>query len=458
MNVAETLFERVVATVRDISAGTVPEMHRYLKHCQPPLPPWSNLTLPLQHISYTYAMLTYGSDKPDRRIGIPLQDLYDVFKEVEKLPHKVESLAGKLQRAVVFHNRENKLNLLTPDSCAIKCICVPQLADKLSKREIDDAVTAVFRALGLQTPPKDVKEGTILVAARVTSSGELKGDITMAGLEMEIQKDLVARVGAKSGDLILLAAGNTVDVCKTLGTARLLMAELSRRRGISLTPHETAVTVRPEEEFVHGKGLEGAVFAKKGPAAGGAHGTAAAAVIAELDAFWVVDFPLFELSENVSNIDSAGARHIESTHHPFTAPHKDDEALLHATDVSSLLSIRGQHYDLVCNGMEVGGGSIRIHTSEQQWHVLNNILKVPKEQISGFSTLLDGLKYGAPPHGGIAFGLDRVCAILCSAPTLRDVIAFPKTAAGNELMSGSPAAVSQEQLAAYHITSTPAPA
>ncbi|VDO11597.1 unnamed protein product [Rodentolepis nana] len=171
---------------------------------------------------------------------------------------------------------------------------------------------------------------------------------------------------------------------------------------------------------------------------------------------WVENFPLFSRDDNGNFV---------SEHHPFTAPVESDMDLLysHPEKVFNVLNInkdrlvRGQHYDLVCNGQEVGGGSIRIHQHDMQRFILEGILH---EDVSPLNHLLEALSYGAPPHGGIALGLDRLIAILTGARTVRDVIAFPKTCEGRDLLSNSPDTVPSADLDRYSIqikkTNTPA--
>jgi aspartyl-tRNA synthetase len=153
-----------------------------------------------------------------------------------------------------------------------------------------------------------------------------------------------------------------------------------------------------------------------------------------------VDFPLLSFDKEQNR--------WYSSHHPFTAPVVEDIPFL-KTDPKK---VRGQHYDVVVNGVELGGGSIRIHQPDVQKTVFEEVLQIPPEETKlRFGYMLEAFRYGAPPHGGIALGFDRLCAILCGTPSIRDVIAFPKTAKGTDLMTDSPAAVSPRQLRDLHI-------
>jgi aspartyl-tRNA synthetase len=157
---------------------------------------------------------------------------------------------------------------------------------------------------------------------------------------------------------------------------------------------------------------------------------------------WVVDFPLFET-------DPGTGRHVPA-HHPFTAPHPDDVARLDADPGSC----RALHYDVVYNGNELGSGSIRITDPGVQRHIFA-LLGIPEEeQRRRFGFLLDGLAAGAPPHGGFALGVDRIAMLLAGAPSLRDVIAFPKSTAARALFEGAPSPVDPRDLAALHLEVT----
>jgi aspartyl-tRNA synthetase len=154
---------------------------------------------------------------------------------------------------------------------------------------------------------------------------------------------------------------------------------------------------------------------------------------------WVTDFPMFEY-------DHEAKRHV-ALHHPFTAPKVDDIADLRANAGSAV----SRGYDCVLNGNEIGGGSIRIHRPEMQSAVFDLLGIGPEEAQAKFGFLLDALKYGAPPHGGIAFGIDRIAALMAGTESIRDVIAFPKTASAQDLMTSAPSSVPEVQLQELHV-------
>jgi aspartyl-tRNA synthetase len=154
---------------------------------------------------------------------------------------------------------------------------------------------------------------------------------------------------------------------------------------------------------------------------------------------WVVDFPMFEY-------DADDGRYY-ALHHPFTAPAVDDGEALKADPVGAL----SRAYDMVLNGSEIGGGSIRIHDPKLQQAAFDVLGIDEAEAKARFGFLLEALRYGCPPHGGIAFGIDRIAALMAGEDSIREVIAFPKTANASCLMTGAPAAVEAEQLTELHL-------
>src|SRR5208283_937500 len=204
---------------------------------------------------------------------------------------------------------------------------------------------------------------------------------------------LAEKLKIEEGDLILFAADQWLNACEILGKIRLYCAGILQAQG------KLAI---PQDRFHF---------------------------------LWVIEFPLlgFDREQN----------RWYSSHYPITAPVAEDIPLL-SSDPNK---VRGQHYDIVVNGTELGGGSIRIHQPELQKIIFEQLLQIPPDVVKArFGYMLQAFKYGAPPHGGIALGFDRLVAILCGASSIRDVIAFPKTAKGTDLMTESPATVSPRQL------------
>ena len=228
-------------------------------------------------------------------------------------------------------------------------------------------------------------------------AGEWKSPIVKFFSDAE-KAALTASLGIAEGDMIFFAAAPWEKACAILGRIRLEAAALLQKRG-------KLETRADDWKFL-----------------------------------WVVDFPLMSFDEQ--------EKRYVATHHPFTAPVPEDAGLLD----SNPRAVRGQHYDVVLNGTELGGGSIRIHQPALQKKVFEDVLKIPPEMVeSRFGYLLRAFAYGAPPHGGIAFGLDRLVALLCGTTSIRDVIAFPKTQKGQDLMAGSPTPVTPRQLKELHI-------
>lgn len=162
---------------------------------------------------------------------------------------------------------------------------------------------------------------------------------------------------------------------------------------------------------------------------------------------WITGFPLFSPTSD-SDPGQGGTAGLSSTHHPFTAPQSIE-------DVDNLLKnpleVKGEHYDIVVNGVELGGGSRRIHDARVQEFILRDVLKISDERLQDFKHLLEALRAGCPPHAGIALGFDRLVAVMMGKESVRDVIAFPKSGKGEDLLVKSPTAMTQEQLDTYHL-------
>jgi aspartyl-tRNA synthetase len=219
---------------------------------------------------------------------------------------------------------------------------------------------------------------------RVKAEGILESPVAKFLSEAH-QRQIVAATGADPGDLILIVAGERALTCKVLGQLRLELGQ-------------PAVSERPYR-FT-----------------------------------WITEFPLFE------GIDDEG--HLIAAHHPFTMPHPDDLGLLEHDP----LRVRSQSYDLVLNGWELGSGSIRIHRADIQRRVFKALGISDEDAEARFGFLLGAFRYGAPPHGGFAVGLDRLVALLAGEDNIREVIAYPKTQSGADLMSGGPRPIGARQL------------
>ncbi|KAK5171804.1 aspartate--tRNA ligase msd1 [Saxophila tyrrhenica] len=162
---------------------------------------------------------------------------------------------------------------------------------------------------------------------------------------------------------------------------------------------------------------------------------------------WITDFPLFSPTDDAEP-GQGGAAGISSTHHPFTAPKTPEDVDLLLTDP---LAVKADHYDLVVNGVELGGGSRRIHNAKMQELIMRDILKMSDERMKDFAHLIEVLRAGCPPHAGIALGFDRLVAVMLGKDSVRDVIAFPKSGRGEDLLVKSPTKMTEEQMRTYHL-------
>ena len=307
---------------------------------------------PFPRMPYAEAMARYGSDKPELRCGMPIEDVSDQFRDTTFAPFRAELDAGGVIRGFLVSGGAAS-----------------------SRRELDELAVQAKQA-----------GASGLAWARRAADGAAQSSILKAVGEATVAA-LLDRVGATAGDLVLLAAGAAEPTSKALGQLRLNVA---RSRGLL-----------PPDRF---------------------------------EFLWVVDFPLLEW-------DPEEERWV-SMHHPFTSPADDDRARLEDAPGT----VRAKAYDLVLNGSEIGGGSIRIHDQALQRRIFSLLRISDEEARLRFGFFLDALEYGTPPHGGIALGLDRILAILTGEGSIRDVIAFPKTAQAVDLMSGAPSKVDAKQL------------
>ncbi len=332
------VVERVVAAMWQAGTGTA-------------------LATPFPRLSHEEALARFGSDKPDMRFGMELQDLGDL-------------LAGSELR--VFQNA-------LASGGAIRGIAAPGCAG-YSRKQIDE-LTELAKRFGAGG----------LVSILLDGEGGFRSSIQRY-LTPEQVKELQERLGAGPGDLILIVADRAAVVSEALNRLRLHLGQV-----LGLIPEN-------DWKFV-----------------------------------WVLDFPLFEKDEKGG---------LTPSHHPFSHPKTaEDVALLDSDPEAVIASV----YDLAVNGVELGSGSIRVHDPELQIKILEKI-GIPREAAwERFGFLLNALSYGAPPHGGIALGVDRIAQLLAREATIRDVIAFPKAASGYDPMLDCPAPIEPEQLAELHL-------
>ena len=309
-----------------------------------------DIKLPLKRMKYDDAIEYYGSDKPDLRFDMKINDITDIFKNTE---------------FTIFKD-------VLDNNGIINCLVVKNSASVFSRKDIDKLTDFVktYKAKGL---------------AYLKIDNEVTGSIAKVITNEELN-NLKEKLNLESNDLVLIISDKKQIVKQALGALRL---HLGKKLNLISDNYEL---------------------------------------------LWVVDFPSFEYSEEEGR--------YMACHHPFTAP-KDSDIDKLLTDKANCYS---KAYDIVINGYEAGGGSIRIHDQEVQKKMFE-ALELTDEQIKEkFGFFVDALKYGTPPHGGLALGLDRLTMLLTNTENIRDVIAFPKTASASDLMSECPNLVDEKQL------------
>lgn len=333
MNVAENMIAHIFKKIKNI-----------------------DIKLPLLKMKYVDAIDYYGSDKPDLRFEMKINDITEIFKDTE---------------FTLFKNSISNNEI-------INCIIAKNAQDKFSRKEIDKLTEFVktYKANGL---------------FYLKFENEVSGSIAKNISEKELN-NLKEKLNIENGDIVFIISGKKNIVKTSLGALRIKLAQ--------------TLNLIDENDY---------------------------------KLLWVVDFPSFEYSEE--------DKRYYACHHPFTAP-KDE-------DIDKLISDRGncysKAYDIVINGYEAGGGSIRIHNADVQKKMFEALGFTYEEAYEKFGYLMDAFKYGTPPHGGIAFGLDRLTMLLTNTDNIRDVIAFPKTASASDLMCETPNSVDESQLRDLHI-------
>lgn len=313
-----------------------------------------NITLPLPRISYSDAMERFGSDKPDTRFGLEITDITNLLKNT----------GFKAFLSVI------------KDGGSIRAIKVPNLASKISRKEID-RLTQWIKAYGAAG----------LAWTKINDDGTASSSYEKFLTESEILS-VRQKLNAQNGDVIFIVADRKNKiVLESLGALR---CEIANK--FSLIDNT------------------------------------------KLNLLWVVDFPLFEYDED--------EKRYVAMHHPFTHPKFEDIDKLETAPEK----VHALAYDIVLNGNEIGGGSIRINNRDLQKRMFKALGFTEKSAEERFGFLIDAFKYGAPPHGGLAFGLDRLVMLMLNCESIRDVIAFPKVATSAELMSSAPGKIEEKQL------------
>jgi aspartyl-tRNA synthetase len=347
----------------------------------------------VERMSWEEAMWQFGNDKPDIRFGMKILNLKSAFKLSADTAEKLGESIGGL-KAGVIRQREALINGagfgVFDNAETVLAIAVPGCSE-YTRKQTDELTEWVKRPqIGMQG----------LVYIKYHADGTVKSSVDKFYAEDQLKAIAIA-AGAVKGDLILVLAGREERTRKAVSELRL---EMGKRLGL-----------RREEEF---------------------------------KLLWVLDFPLFEYAEEENR--------WVARHHPFTSPKPSDIQVMIGNspvieDAAKYLEhpynyIKANAYDMVLNGNEIGGGSIRIYQRELQEKMFDALGMTKEEALHKFGFLLGAFEYGAPPHGGIAFGFDRLCAILGGSESIRDFIAFPKNNSGRDTMLDAPGTIDERQL------------
>lgn len=311
-----------------------------------------DITLPLPRLTYADAMNTYGSDKPDTRFEMKITDLSDIVKDCG---------FGVFSGACA-------------NGGSVRAVCAKNAVSVYTRKEID-RLTESAKGIGAKG----------MAWIRLTEDGITSSFAKF--MTPEQMQAIIKRVGAQTGDVVVIIADKDKITLPTLGALRLEMAK--------------KLDIIPQDEY---------------------------------NLLWITEFPFFEYNDETGNWDAM--------HHPFTAPM--DECIQYLE--SDPAKVRAKAYDLVLNGVELSSGSIRITDPTLQKKMFSALGLSDEEAQTKFGFLTNAFKYGAPPHGGMGIGLDRLCMLLLGCDSLRDVVAFPKMQNARELMSGCPSPCDDAQL------------
>jgi len=341
IEVNERLLRQIWKEVKGVEIGTVPRM------------------------TFQEAMDRYGSDKPDVRFGLEIQDLAALVKGSGfKVFDDVLARGGIVR------------GLAVPKGGGFSRGQLDKLTDLAKKAGAKGLVWIKSEADGSYSSP----------VAKFFDAAKLKS--------------ILEKCGGQTGDAALIVADDYDVACAALNTLRLNLGK------------ELKLIDTSKDRFL-----------------------------------WVVDFPLLEYSPD--------EKRWVARHHPFTAPINEHASIMLNNEESKFGGLLAKAYDLVCNGYEIGGGSIRIHRNEVQQAMFKTLGMTPEETKSKFGFFLEALRYGTPPHGGIAWGVDRLVMILCGTEAIREVIAFPKTAKATDIMADAPSEVNRDQLAEVGVKLSP---